>query len=136
MELVIDANILISALIKDSHTRHFLILSRNSFYVPEFIFEEINEHMAELGQKTSLSQDEIKEVLEQIIILGNIKVIPFEEFKIFEEKAKSITPDIDDIAYVALALKLKCPMWSNDKALKERLKSVIVYNSEEILKGY
>jgi len=109
-------------------------ISENIFYVPEFIFEEINEHIDEIKQKTSLSEDELKEVLGQIIILGNIKIIHFEEFRIFEEKAKSITPDFDDVAYVALALKLKCPIWSNDKDLKNGLKSIKVYNSQEILK--
>ena len=125
---------MISALIKDSRTRHFLILSGNVFYVPEFVFEEINEHINELKQKTSLSEDQIKELLQQIIILGNINIIPFEEFKKFEEIARSITPDFDDIAYIALALKLKCSIWSNDKDLKKVLKSVTVYNSKEILK--
>ena len=134
MEFVIDANVLISALIKDSRTRHFLILSGNVFYVPEFVFEEINDHINELKQKTSLSEDQIKELLQQIIILGNINIIPFEEFKKFEEIARSITPDFDDIAYIALALKLKCSIWSNDKDLKRVLKSVTVYNSKEILK--
>lgn len=135
MELVIDANVLISALIKDSHTRHFLILSGNTFYVPEFVFEEINEHMDELKEKIVLSEYEIRDILEQIITLGNIKIIPSEEYRIFEEKVKSITPDFDDIAYVALALKLKCSIWSNDKDLKNGLKLIKVYNSEEILNG-
>jgi predicted nucleic acid-binding protein len=67
MELVIDANVLISALIKDSHTRHFLILSGNTFYVPEFVFEEINEHMNELKDKIGLSEYEIRDILEQIV---------------------------------------------------------------------
>lgn len=135
MELVIDANIFISALIKDSHTRHFLILRKHSFYVPEFVFEEIQEHIEEITQKSSLSEDIIKEVLDQIILLANITIIPFEDFKEFENEAIALSPDIDDIAYVALALKLKCPIWSNDKDLKKSLKEIKVYNSEEILKS-
>ena len=127
MELVIDANIFISALIRDSHTRHFLILRGHSFYVPEFVFEEIQEHIEEIIQKSCLSESVIKEILEQIILLANIKIISFEDFKEFEKEAISLSPDIDDIA---LALKLKCSIWSNDKDLKNNLKSVKVYNSE------
>ena len=98
MELVIDANIFISALIRDSHTRHFLILRKHSYYVPEFVFEEIQEHIEEIKQKSTLSEDVIKEVLDQIILLANIIIIPFEDFKEFEEEAISLSPDIDDIA--------------------------------------
>lgn len=55
MEIVVDANILMSALIKDSHTRKILILSNNTFYIPEFIFDEIQNHMSELVEKTKIS---------------------------------------------------------------------------------
>lgn len=44
-----------------------------------------------------------------------------------------ICPDPDDVAYVALALKLKCFIWSNDRTLKKELKLIKVFNSEEIL---
>jgi len=43
------------------------------------------------------------------------------------------TPDPDDMAYFALALKLNCAIWSNDKKLKEQDK-VKVYNTHELSK--
>ena len=54
MELVLDTNVLFSALIKDSRIRHFLLFSGHSFYTPEFVFEEINAHMDEIKEKTEL----------------------------------------------------------------------------------
>ena len=47
-------------------------------------------------------------------------------------EAKEISPDPDDVPYLALALKLGCAIWSNDKELKKQ--SVVkVYNTQEIL---
>ena|SRR3989344_31967 len=110
MEFVLDANVLISALIKDSHTRHFLILSGHSFYVPEYIFQEIDEHIQELRQKTSLLEHELKEILDHIILLANIHIIPFDEFQEYKHQALILSPDPDDVAYVVLALKLQCAL--------------------------
>src|SRR3989344_1462342 len=134
MELVLDANILFSALIRDSHTRHFLLFSGHSFYTPEFVFEEINNHMDEIKEKTMLSEPEIREILGNIIAFGGIKIIPLDELKSHRDEAKRISPDPDDSHYVALALKHRCAIWSNDKDLKEKQNAVKVYSSEDILK--
>jgi predicted nucleic acid-binding protein len=40
MRLIVDANILFSALIKDSSTAKILVDDRLKFYAPEFLFEE------------------------------------------------------------------------------------------------
>jgi len=51
----------------------------------------------------------------------------------YVEKAEKLTPDLDDMTYFALALKLNCAIWSNDKKLKEQNK-VEVYNTYELSK--
>ncbi len=51
----------------------------------------------------------------------------------FMKKAEDMAPDPKDVAYLALALKLKVPIWSNDKVLKEKQATVRVYSTEEIL---
>ena len=133
MELIVDANILFSALIRDSHIRHFLILSDNSFYVPEFGLKEINRHIEIIQEKTGLNELEIKDILDKIIVLAEINIIPLDEFRNFIDTAKNISPDPDDVAYFALALKLKCPIWSNDKELKKQ-NVVKIYSTEELFK--
>src|SRR3989344_1583056 len=133
MELVLDANILFSALIRDSHTRHFLLFSGHSFYTPEFVFEEINDHMDEIKEKTMVSEPEIKEILGNIIAFGGIKIIPLDELKSHRDEAKRISPDPKDGHYIALPLKRKCAIWSNDRELKLKQDSVKVYASEEFM---
>ncbi|MBI3190829.1 hypothetical protein HYZ41_03935 [archaeon] len=43
-----------------------------------------------------------------------------EEYMRFLSRAIRICPDKDDIDFFALAMKLDCPLWSNDKALKKQ----------------
>ncbi len=133
MELVVDANVLFSALMRDSHTRHFLLFGGNALYTPEFVFEEIMKHSDEVSRKTFLSTEEISSLLRDIVSLANIKIIPLFEYEEHIKAAKKICPDPDDIHYFALALKLNCVIWSNDKKLKEQNK-INVYASHELMK--
>ena len=52
--------------------------------------------------------------------------------KKYIEDAGKISPDDKDVMYFALALKLRCIIWSNDAKLKEQDK-IIIYNTTEIL---
>lgn len=106
MDLVIDANVLFAALIKDSHTRHLILESGWTFYAPEFLLEEIREHTDFLVQRTGLSKTELLLLLDNFIMLARINIIPFLEFKEHIKSAEVISPDPDDAPYFALALKL------------------------------
>jgi len=85
-----------------------------------------------IRKKTNRSEDEFKiafDVFERRIVL-----VPYEEIKPFIKKAKAISPDPKDVAYVALALKLHIAIWSNDKNLKKKQNEVAVYSTEDLLK--
>ena len=110
MRLVIDANRIFAALIRDSTTRKMLVEKEFNLYVPQFVLEEITKHINELEEKTGLSKSVLKQKIEELIILSEIKVIPPVEIKPFIEEAKKISPDPDDVEYVALALKMNCPI--------------------------
>ena len=62
-----------------------------------------------------------------------ISIVPKEEYSLFLDDAKSISPDENDVMYFALALKLKCGIWSNDKKLKNQDK-VPIYSTNELVK--
>jgi predicted nucleic acid-binding protein len=59
-----------------------------------------------------------------------ITVIPQEEYETHIQEAKEISPDKRDAAYFALALKLRCAIWSNDKLLKEQEAVKVFFTSE------
>ena len=44
-KLVIDANIILSALIKDSITRKILVGSAIEFYAPDYLIEEVEKYI-------------------------------------------------------------------------------------------
>lgn len=132
MQVIVDANVLFAALIKKSHTRHLLLNSSWNFYVPEFILSEVYKHLPTLESKTGLSSDELNELVSKLLLAAKIKVIPLVEFKDCLEKARQVSPDPSDAHYFALALKINCVIWSNEKRLKNQ--SVVrVLNTSELI---
>lgn len=130
MDLVIDANILFAALIKQSITSELLFKEGLHLYAPEFLFVEFEKYRKLIKKKTERSDsvfDEFFGILERRITL-----VPYEEIKPFVAKAENVSPDKKDVPYVALALKMNIAIWSNDKPLKSKQKAVKVYSTEEI----
>ena len=131
MDLVIDANILFSVLIKDSFACNLLFSGSLHLFTPEYILTELEKHKEELLKKTEKTEEEFLRLLE--VLKRRIVIVPLEELIPYVEEAEKITPDPDDMAYFALALKLNCAIWSNDKKLKVQDK-IKVYNTHELSK--
>src|SRR3989338_814032 len=130
MDIVIDANVLFAALIKEDSFAYSLLFSdKFHLFTPEYIFTELEKHKEELLKKTERTEEEFFRLLE--ILKRRVIVVPLEELVPYVEEAEKITPDLDDMAYFALALKLNCAIWSNDKKLKEQNK-IKVYNTHEL----
>jgi predicted nucleic acid-binding protein len=132
MDLVIDANILFSALIKNGKTRELMLFDRLKLYSAEYLFEEFEKHFNEIKLKTNVDTIELKDILELLILESNITIITMQDIKPFKETAKKISPDPKDAFYFAVALKLNCAIWSNDKRLKNQ-KYVKVYSTSELI---
>jgi predicted nucleic acid-binding protein len=132
MDLVIDANVIISALIPLKSEINSLFFFENiELYAPEFLSNEISKYKEEILSKSNLSKDEFYIFL--ALITSKIKFIPFNEFNEFIPEAREISYDPKDIEYLALALKLKCAIWSNDKDLKKQNK-IKIFSTSELLK--
>ncbi len=48
MNIIIDTNIFISALLRESYTRKLLLEYDGEFLMPSFVYEEIDNHKKEL----------------------------------------------------------------------------------------
>jgi len=117
MELIIDANILMSALVLTNGFTYDLIFREDlKLFAPEYLLEEFEEHKDEIVEKSGLTEEELDLFLS--LISARINFIEKQEFEGFIKKAEEVTPDLDDTEYIALALKQNCPIWSNDKKLK------------------
>ena len=130
MNLIIDANILFAALLKEGKTIEILLNPFFNIYAPEFLFEEFEKYKEELLQKTHRTEENFSEILEYLKDIINI--IPKEDYNNKIILGKEISPDEDDFYYFALALKLSCVIWSNDKKLKNQ-NNVKIYSTEELV---
>ncbi|MEK6855687.1 MAG: PIN domain-containing protein [Nanoarchaeota archaeon] len=127
---MVDANILFSALIKSGYTAKILFSPLCLFYAPEFIFIEFEKYEQEILEKTHRTREEFKEVLE--IMKEIIKTVSIVEVLPHLDKGKVISPDEKDVVYFSLAIMLNCPIWSNDKKLKEQ-NIVKIYSTSELI---
>ena len=132
MDLVVDANILFAALIKENITSELLLMREFHLYAPDFIFTEFEKYRDYLKNKSERTDEDFDHLLE--VFKRNTKLITKEEIQPYIEKAKSITPDIGDVPYFAIALKLQIPIWSNDKDLKEKQSEIVIYTTADLMK--
>ncbi len=134
MKIIIDSNILFSAMIKDSTTRSIILEYDGQFLFPEFIFQELKKHKVELLRKSKMKESEFNNLLD--IILSKVKIIHNEEISHHKHRAWRLVKDIDpnDAIFIATALTIpQSIIWSNDQKLKA-VKRVKVFNTAEIIK--
>ena len=132
LKLIVDTNIIIKALIKDSKVRAILLNPNNLFCLPEYAIEEVMEHMPLLIEKTGLPEEQIKLALNTL--QTNIQIIPSEKVLEKWDEAKEIIESVDegDIPFIAASLTITCDgIWSDDKDLK-RQRKVKVWNTRDI----
>ncbi|MCX8000564.1 MAG: PIN domain-containing protein [Leptospiraceae bacterium] len=134
ISLVVNANIIFSFFSPKSKAREIAISGEVKLFSPQFLLKELDKHKDEVKEKFGLNETRFQLVLE--LVKAVVEFIPLEDFKEFIEEASRISPDRDDIQYLALSLKLGTPLWSNDNRLKQQLRVKIVSTKEliEILK--
>ncbi len=131
MELVIDTNIVFSAIVKNSVSRILLLNPNLILYSPEGLISELEEHKNEIKEKSGLNEEKYEELM--AILLMKITLVPKEVIAPFLKKALEISPDKDDSPFIALCLAKGIPLWSNDKALKQQ-SFVKVLSTDELFK--
>lgn len=133
LRLIVDANVFVSALLKNSATRNLLLKEKNLLlFSPEFIKQEVTKYLPDFSKKLKIETTELKESIQDLFEVSNIIIVSSKEYEKFLAKALKASPDKKDTAYFALAMMLKCPMWSQDKALKKQ-NAVKVYSTKEVL---
>ena len=130
MQVVVDTNVLISALLARSKTFELIVFGDLELYVPEYALGEIERHKSELRKRMGIGEEEF--VLALNIILSHVIVISREQYRESEAKARKISPDPSDFPFFALALARKIPLWTNETRLKKQ-GEVVVYDTQNIL---
>ena len=133
MELVVDANILLAGFMKAAVTRELLLDNRLKLHAPEYLVYETRKHLlgnSKLRKRIGLSPKQIDEIW--FLLTQNIESHAKTDYQKTYSDALKIAPHPEDAPYLALALSMGIPIWSNDKGMKEQ-KQVRVFATHEIL---
>lgn len=123
IRLVIDTNILIGALVKDNSYKAALLKDRHfRFFFPEYGLLEIEKFREYICQKRA--KKPVGPSFDYAIrfLLDSVTIIPPQLYDDQMSRAGSEMAAIDpkDTPFVALALHLGCPLWSDDAHLKQQ----------------
>ena len=67
MKLVVDANVVISALIADSKTRELIVTLEPELLTPEVIHSEIGNHKALIVEKSGMKADRVQQFIDLLL---------------------------------------------------------------------
>jgi len=97
----------------------------------------LKKHKGEFFERSKLTEEEFEEAVE--FILEQITIVSKSEFSEYVPEAKKLLSEhLKDVSYLALALRLGCPVFSGDKVLKNLLSktSVEVLSPKEMLSKF
>ena len=113
MNILVDANRIIAALMKKSTTRDILFDNAFDFVTPDYAISEINDHRRELQEKAKLTDEEFDILV--ALIFECITVLPESVYARFIDECKNELEDVDDIPYLAACLASGADgIWSHD----------------------
>jgi predicted nucleic acid-binding protein len=133
MQIIVDTNVILSALIKQGKTRTILTNPLTEFFTIEFAIQEIRKYKTLVLEKSGLTDEEFEIMLS--LLLGNVKIVLVEQIQSRINEAKEIMRNIDLKDAPILACALSIPndgLWTEDKHLKKQGKAK-VYNTQEMI---
>ncbi len=133
MHIILDTNILLAALIRDSRTRQLILTLPAKLLLPSFVFEELEQHVAEVLSKSSLLPENLIQVLR--ILLSRIEIVPDRLLASYMPEARELARELDEKDAFLFACALAFPgsvIWSNDRKLKQQNR-IQVLTTEELL---
>ena len=121
MRLVVDTNILVSFFRKNPVSE---IISESKFsnlqlFATKYSIEELKNNEKDILKYSGFNTKQFKEKLLELSKL--IKFFSEDLYREFEQEAKQLIHD-KDVPIFALALKLRCPIWSNEPSFKQQSK--------------
>ncbi len=133
MNITVDANVLFSALLKDSGTRHLWFNPEFTLFAPAYLRIEFTKYEGELRRKFTGTDKEFIEWAAKFF--AQIRFIQDEELAPFLPAAASLIHDPKDWLYLACALKENTIIWSQDKGFKEQ-KRISIKTTNELMEEF
>jgi predicted nucleic acid-binding protein len=135
MKLVVDANVVISALIADSKTRELIVTLEPDLLTPEFVYDEIGNYTELIVQKSGMSPERVTQFID--LLFQYIEIVPAQEFYPHIEEAEAAIGDTDpdDVLYPACALAEDAAVWSDDTDFDEQT-LVETYSTNDVIDSF
>ena len=133
MKIILDVNIILSALIRDSTTRKIILNSEFDFYFPEPSLHKIRKYKSYILEKSGLIEEEYNKIM--ATLFKYIKLVPTKEIDKNWDEAKKIMEHIDkeDVVFIATALSLPdSVIWSDDRHFEKQDK-VKVFKTKDMI---
>jgi len=135
MKLVVDANVVISALIADSKTRELIVTLEPDLRTPAFVYDEIENYEELIVEKSEMDPDRVAQFVD--LLFQYIEVVPVDEFHHAIEKADAVIGDTDpdDVLYLACAIASDAAIWSDDSDFDEQ-NVVERYSTSDVIHAF
>lgn len=134
MNIVLDTNVVISTLIKESVKRKLIVELDDDLFFPRISFEEVYKHKSLILEKSGLKEREFEEIFTKL--KEHINLIEDVDLKPNLPEAKAVMEKIDatDVVFIAAALSVPDEViWSDDKDFK-RQSIVPAYDTQELIR--
>ncbi|WP_254533387.1 PIN domain-containing protein [Natrinema gelatinilyticum] len=135
MKLVIDANVVISALIANSKTRELIVTLEPELLTPAFVYDEIENYEELIVDKSGMKPDRVAQFID--LLFQYIEVVPADDFYPAIETAKAEIGDTDpdDVLYLACAIASDAAIWSDDSDFDEQ-SLVETYSTSDVINSF
>ena len=139
MKCIVDTNVLFTFFWKSSA---FSILSQRDdlqLFSPAYALEEIEKYESEIIQKAKLTKEKFQRLKEDLAL--TIHFMYEDEYASSFKNAAALAKELpeenreeflEDIDFIALSLKMDCPLWTHDKLLRKQSR-VHVLGTKEII---
>ena len=135
MRLVIDANVVISALIADSKTRELIVTLEADLLTPAFVYDEIENYEDLIVEKSGMEPDRVTQFID--LLFQYIEVVPADDFYPAIDRADEEIGDTDpdDVLYLACAIAFDAAIWSDDSDFDEQ-NIVEAYTTSDVIDSF
>ena len=129
MKLIVDTSIVFSLFKSDSFTRKLISEHNFELFAPKELIEELSKYCNLICSKSNISKEKFSSDINKLSEL--IEFITPSNYFIL--KADKIIPHKSDVPFLALAIEMGIPIWSNDEHFKEQCE-IKVFTTEELVK--
>lgn len=114
MRVIVDANRIMSSILKDGSTRRVLLDATSELFAPTYLRVEIDTWRMELSRRTGLTTDQFDALLD--LLLGRISWVADADIAELIPRARAALSDPKDAPYLAAALAIGADaIWSEDR---------------------